>query len=292
MKYFLFLFTFLISFVFYSSTYAAEVFFTVDKEIKVNDTFNLDVRLNTDKQSVNSIDFVVDYDENLFTFLGYKDTSSVVKLWLDSPNDEKGKIYFTGIIPGGASVTYDSIKSSQEEVMLVSLNFKANKIGSGTFIFDKTYILKNDGLGTELNHSQKSLVVSVFDNKNSNNIGDKEEVLKEDRILPLPFEIYFVEGTLLGQTPRMIIFNTNDLDSGIKEYRIKNKDGQWQIVKSPYPVSKTLFSYNITIRAYDFYDNYQEASIEIPGFVPFVYIIIFILFILLLSGIWRYKLLK
>ncbi len=292
MKYFLFLFTFLISFIFYNSTYAAEVFFDVGEEVKVGSAFELDIKLNTDKQVVNSIDFVVDYDENLFTFLGYKDTNSVVKLWLESPRAENGKIYFTGIIPGGASKTYDSNKSNTEEVLLAVLDFKANKIGGGTFLFDKTYILKNDGLGTELEHIQKSLAVSVINNKSDNNEEVKTELSKQDEVPPFPFEISFVEGTLLGQTPRMIIFNTNDLDSGVKEYRIKNKAGEWDIIKSPHPVSKTLFSHNISIRAYDFYGNYQEASIGIPGFIPFVYVIILILFVLLLSGIWRYKLLK
>lgn len=292
MKYFLFLFTFLISFIFYNSIYAAEVFFDVGEEVKVGSAFELDIKLNTDKQVVNSIDFVIVYDESLFTFLGYKDTNSVVKLWLESPRAENGKIYFTGIIPGGASKTYDSSKSNTEEVLLAVLDFKANKIGGGTFLFDKTYILKNDGLGTELEHSQKSLAVSVLNNKNSIDEEAKESVSKQDEVPPFPFEISFVEATLFGQTPRMIIFNTNDLDSGVKEYKIKNKAGEWEIIKSPHPVSKTLFSHNISIRAYDFYDNYQEESISIPGFIPFVYVMILILFVLLLSGIWRYKLLK
>lgn len=280
------------SFTFYTSTYAAEVSFGVDQEVKVNDVFELDIKLNTDKQVVNSIDFVVDYDESFFTFLGYKDHNSLVKLWLESPREENGKIYFTGIIPGGASRIYDSNKSFQEGVLLVTLNFKANKSGSSTFIFDKTYILKNDGLGTTLDHTNKSLPISVFDIKSFDTTEVKEEILKQDENPPLPFEISFIESTLFGQTPRMIIFSTNDLDSGIKEYRIKNKNGEWEIVKSPHSISKNLFDYDISIRAYDFYDNYQESSIEIPGFIPFVYVVLFVLFILILSGIWVYKLLK
>ncbi len=89
----------------------------------------------------------------------------------------------------------------------------------------------------------------------------------------------------------MIIFNTNDVDSGIKEYKMSVSGGDWQATKSPQSIAKSIFSRDITVRAYDFFGNFRDANIIIPGIVPLkVLLLIAVLF--LLSGILGYKLLK
>jgi hypothetical protein len=84
----------------------------------------------------------------------------------------------------------------------------------------------------------------------------------------------------------MIIFNTNDVGSGIKEYKVKMSGLGWRTVESPMPISRGIFPLNIVIRAFDFSGNFQDAGISIPGMFSYRWLgIIFMLFVLCVMGL-------
>jgi len=264
------------------------------KEVNIDDSFKVLISIDSDEIPVNSIDVVVEFNNNLVTFVGFKDNDTLFKTWIQSPTVDGNKIYFTGIIPGGVGGVYDINKKDLKEIPVVNLIFKANKKGNAEFIFNKSDILQNDGLGTAIYPTQNKLNISIKDSLPIDKTIVPDQFLITDNDLdinpPLPFVISFISASSISETKDMIIFNTNDLESAIKEYRIK-KGADWILVESPFVVSKNIFSQSLVIRAYDFHNNFTESSINIKGYIDFS-TMLYILILVILSSILFRKLLK
>ncbi|MEK7140216.1 MAG: hypothetical protein AAB815_00355, partial [Patescibacteria group bacterium] len=146
-----------------------------------------------------------------------------------------------------------------------------------------------DGEGTELFHEAqggeviiKSRLVANDDLQSPANLADKEK--------PNSFEITFLESAFFGRTPSMIIFKTNDIGSGIKEYKMSISGGSWKEAKNPQPVFKGIFPRTIIVRAFDFYGNFQDSTLRIPGLLSPK--LLWIIFMLLIFCFGSYKVLK
>jgi hypothetical protein len=154
---------------FAQNAFAANISFSLPTEMKVGE--NLDVIINADTGGilVNSIELVINYDESSLSFSGYSDDNAVIKLWIEPPHAEAGKIYLSGIVPGGVLGLYDPNKKGLSPVPLVNLFFVGKKTGDAKFSFDASKILKNDGEGTALAHEELSGSVMINNNPNSKN---------------------------------------------------------------------------------------------------------------------------
>lgn len=258
--------------------FAADISFSSLATVEMGKNFEVLINIDSDGLLINSTDIALEYDKDLVSFSGYKTENTVSGIWIKSPSEENGSIYMNNIIPGGVSGLYDSSKNGLGPIPLVKLIFKAKKEGSAEFSFAKTQILQHDGLGTPLVHGKVGGIVKI---KNSNtNTNESKDISDTEK--PEPFTIIFLDSSVVDRTPSMIIFNTTDMSSGVKEYKINISGDKWTVVQSPYPVGKTFFSQYITIRAYDFADNFQESSIYIKGFLTApILSIIFVLIILL-----------
>jgi hypothetical protein len=280
------IFILIIFFCLTSKSFAAGVSFAIPQDVKVGDNFSIVINANTGGELMNSADILVDYNADLVSFAGYKDDDTLIKLWVNAPSGGDGQVHLSGIIPGGVPGLYDANKPGLADVPLVRLLFVAKREGSARFSFIKTEILKNDGKGTALVHDQQNGEVTIKSNSSNNeNINNNP-----DKGLPERFDITFIESYFFSRTPSMIVFSTNDKESGIKEYKIKIGRGEWQDAKSPQPVSRGIFSRNVSIRAYDFYDNFRDSSIIIPGFLSTK--LLTIILALLVSCLFVYRVLK
>lgn len=267
-----------------SLSFAADVSIYSDKNVEIGNSFEILINANTDGVPINSIDIVIDYDESLVSFSGYKTESTITPVWIDSPHEKNGNIYMSGIIPGGVSGLYDPRDITQSElgpIPIARLLFTTKNQGNAKFSFIKTEILEHDGEGTKLSHTQTGTTVLI-----KNNFGGTDnlsrEISIEDKEKPEPFSITFLEASASSSTPSMIIFEARDIGSGIKEYKMNKGGSMWINIQSPWEVRKGIFPYNLTVRAYDFAGNFEDSSIYIQGFLSTPIIsIASILFILL-----------
>lgn len=272
-----------------ASALAAEVSFKAPERVYVGEVFEVLVNFDSDEVMINSVDFSIAFNQYMLEFSGYKSDDGVVKLWVTSPILENGVLNMSGIIPGGVSGLYDPREKGLQSVPVVSLMFTAKKTGNAEFSFIDSKIFKHDGKGTEIDHEQSGASVVILDNSNSQP-GPTADSNVVDAEKPEPFEVVFLDSAFFGRTPSMIIFETTDKISGIKEFRVKGIGDTWLTVKSPYPVSKGLFPRNVSVRAYDFYDNFQESSVTIPGMVGSKFFWGFVVLLLFCLGV--YKVLK
>jgi hypothetical protein len=293
-KFPLFLITFALFFTLFTTrAFAADISISKPSAVNVGENFEVLININSDGKLINSADIILDYDQELVSFSGYKSEDTVINFWVDSPHEKNGSVYMSGIIPGGVLGLYDPKKPPQKglgPIPIVRLLFTAKKEGKATFSFIKTQILEHDGAGTELAHYQVGGEVLIKNKTTESDLNEEGNVADKEK--PDLFDITFLEASVFSRTPSMIIFNALDTGSGIKEYKMNMGGPRWTDAKSPQPVSKGIFSTNITIRAYDFAGNYQESSIRIPGILPPMTLLVIILALLTAACIAGYKMIK
>jgi hypothetical protein len=240
------------------------------------------VYLNTGGVSINSIDIGISYPQDLLVFKGYQEDSGVVKLWLNHPEDQSGIIQMKGIIPGGAEGLYDPSKKNLSPLPITRLLFIAKKLGEGTLAIDHSTVLLNNGYGTELSHDKLNTSIKI-ESKNEISQENTTKANELDDVLPPEqFSISFVKSNFFSKTPSMLIFDANDLDSGIERYEI-NIDGEWIKVSSPLPMYKSFFSKQVIIRAVDYYGNIRESNIIISGILSTIALVVICIFILIFA---------
>jgi len=260
---------------------AANVFPEVSEEVKSGETFSVVVYADTEGVAINSARITLAFDETRVKFSGYGD-EGLIRLWTKLPEEDNGTVVFEGIIPGGIAGVYDPRGSGLAPAPLAELLFTAGVPGTGSFRILESVILKNDGQGTALPHNRESRAFLV-------RVEDKSEDY-EDNAPPAPFAIEIISSPPLARTPALLQFQTTDAESGVRSYEIKVGRADWRRAQSPVAVPRHLFSVQVIVRAYDFYGNFQEASVIVPGILT--YKLLLTILILLLSGILIYKVIK
>lgn len=156
----LFLFLFIFPCVF-GSSYAAYLKFDKQTDtVSVDQTFQVQVMIDTGSEQVTSTDSYVIYDSTLFEAQSVTEGTFFPVVTYDITS---GKIYIAGIVE-------DTAVTKTGEGTLATIVFKALKDGTGTLSFDcqgdvgsTSKIIKNDGNGTNIIEctSNQDLVVTI-----------------------------------------------------------------------------------------------------------------------------------
>ncbi len=132
------------SFWFCNVTNAATLYFLPSSnEIPDNESFMIEARIDTENQSINTIDAKIIYPKDVLEVMDISNGSSVVDLWPEAPKIKNGEIAFVGGIPNGfvGDGKLFSIILTISDVVTTS---DVNLSWSAT-----SKILLNDGAGTE-----------------------------------------------------------------------------------------------------------------------------------------------
>lgn len=108
----------------------------------VDSTFDVSVYLDTQGQSVNTIELSIKYPPDKLQLVSSSTGKSIIGLWTSQPkfNNQTGVIELTGGIPGGVNVSRG---------LITTMTFRVKAVGSAVVKFDESRVLLNDGLGTE-----------------------------------------------------------------------------------------------------------------------------------------------
>lgn len=110
---------------------------------EVGSTFDVSVYLDTQSQSVNTIELNIKFPPDKLQLVSSSTGKSIIGIWTSLPkyNNENGTIYLVGGIPGGVNVSRGLIST---------FTFRVRAVGSAVVKFENSRVLLNDGLGTEV----------------------------------------------------------------------------------------------------------------------------------------------
>ncbi|MGH2565444.1 MAG: hypothetical protein ACRDE5_13085, partial [Ginsengibacter sp.] len=138
----------------------------------------------------------------------------------------------------------------------------------------------NDGLGTTLETigAQTSIYVS--------NINKPSVYSTEDTTSPT-LEAYVVQNTNLFNNRYVLIYEAVDKDSGIKDVKVREGNGDWKSVKSPYLLEDQTRHSIILVQASNFSGETTSVKIDPLPYKPYSTFIFVALIILLLLIFFR-----
>lgn len=258
-----------------SKANAAELFFNSKvQKLGIGQEFRVDLFLNTENDELNAVEGNIVFPDELTELKEIRDGNSIISFWVERPKVvEKGKIVFSGIIPGG----YKETKG-----LLFSAVFFAKKDGEGGVAIHEIQALKNDGLGTPASVKVSDFLFSITAYPG---VVPQESAKVKDSNPPEKFkpEISQVKDVFDGKY--FLVFATQDKGSGIDHYEVR--EGLWNgfvTAESPYLLQNQKLDKKIFVKAVDKADNKRTEILYPPNFRPW-YKNYWILGILIIIGL-------
>lgn len=234
--------------------------------VRVGDTFAVAVDLDTGSDSINAIDGVLNFSPTL-ALQTIRLTGSLVPLWVTQPKATSNTtIAFAGVLPGGYQGAGAISPDGSIMGNVFTLILKAQQEGTAHISFDsQTSVYRNDGNGTPASLVTKSLDIKIVPAE-----GTPTTVLvPKDTTAPESFTPRVVSGSSFGSAGDVLVFATEDKDSGVSEYDIARSIWgnapqvtlSWEPVSSPYQLTSSDESEYVYIRAVDAFGNSKVAIV-------------------------------
>lgn len=201
---------------------AANIYFETTKEnIRVGDTFIINVKIDSDKININSVDgkLIFEPNDNNIVVKDFNLANSIFKIWLQKPvlMEDNKTISFIGGIPGGFI---------QDNVGLFNIIVEAKKEGTIVIKPKNMTIFANDGKGTIVPSTFKDINVKVSPkDETKNSLNEWNDVVSTDKTSPENFVIEIGRDNSIFEGKRFAFFNAIDNQSGISYYEISENGG-------------------------------------------------------------------
>jgi hypothetical protein len=216
------------------------------------DVFIVKIMINTEGECINAVDLELIFNPEILEVEDFSRGNSIISLWLKDPvfSNEKGLISFTGGITGGYC---GKIKGDPgESNILGRVIFKAKKEGFSELNFSQnSEILLNDGLGNRAKLETRKTTINVLSGKSEVSNEEWQKEIEEDKIPPEFFEIKISQEPSIFEGKYFISFSTIDKQTGIDRYEIKEDQGLWEEINSPYLLKDQSLKSEIKVRAID-----------------------------------------
>lgn len=237
---------------------------TPPTSVRVGDSFVVGLFLDTQSDVINALEGSLTFSPNL-TLESIRYTGSLVPLWLTQPAQTKaGTISFAGVIPGGFEGAGAESATAQGGNVL-TLVFLARATGSARIAYGSdTAVYKDDGEGTRAPLTTAPLSFAVASTEGASRTAE----VPQDTIAPEPFTPIVSPGTPFGLTGSVLIFATQDKNSGVERYEYASSYDStpspgtvWQTVQSPFAIPQGDDAKFLFVRAVDFSGNMRLAIV-------------------------------
>ncbi|MBX9765491.1 hypothetical protein K2X83_02530 [Patescibacteria group bacterium] len=249
---------FIILFLLPFSAHAASVTLSAPEEANIHSEFAVEVFLDTEGYSVNAVEGGILLPEGV-SLKDVRYQGSVVSLWLEKPGErENGVVSFAGVIPAG----YQASPDRNGKGNLFTLVFSVPREGEATFSFANPVAYLNDGEGTARPASKGSARVRIVASGAKETYGSSADAYPPETFVP---EI--VPGEPYGMTGDVLIFATQDKDSGVAGFDVGSSLVgflpevlvSWVSAESPYQLSEENLGKYLFVRARDAAGNARVA---------------------------------
>jgi len=233
------------------------------------DTFEVDVRLNTDSsQCINAGHIEIDYPTAALRAVDFGRGDSIFTLWIADPHidADKGTVDFSGGTPGGYCGRIPGDPSLSNILGKIIFTVMSSSTKSATVhLSSSSNLYANDGLGTVITPSMSDATITIAPHALSTSNPWLTEVSK-DTIPPDPFDIQVesTRGVFGGRY--YAVFSTVDKQSGLDHFEIL-EDGVWKNVVSPHELADQSLTGGVQIKAIDKAGN-ERLGTYVEGSAP------------------------
>lgn len=241
---------------------------TENNYLQRNEIFVVSMILNTENESVNTIEGYIEYDKDKLKAEAVNIGHSLINLWMEKPNTEKdGSIRFSGITPGGVSVPMGEV---------FNVVFRAKDSGASDILLRDLNIYLNDGLATKAKVKTGNLGINTSDKNSSNG---EVTVFSNDKNQPERFKSIRSRDDYTYEGKYFLSFNPIDKDSGLShvlvcEFLSCNR------LTSPALLSNQTPFYFIRVIAFDMNGN-STTSYLVSNYLYSILFIAVLLFVFL-----------
>lgn len=229
-------------------------------EFNQGETFIEKIKLNTEGEDINAVQVNLDYPENILEIVDFSDGGSILKIWAERPiikgseettNKDEGILSFIGGVPNGfkgegilGKIIFKIRTLSKEKIQDLKKDVKIK-------FLEGTQVLLNDGKGTKAKLTTMGATFKVI-TKGSEIIKDEwQSTLEGDNTPPERFEIQLSRELSMFEGKYFISFWTIDKQSGLDHYEIKEGEGEWKEITSPYILQDQKLESIIRVKAVD-----------------------------------------
>lgn len=262
---------------------AAELYLEPSEgQYHIGDTFLLDIRLDSQGQYINTAQVDLEFSSDVLLVKEFSRGDSILTLWVKEPefDNDKGVISFSGGVPGGYFGDNGLLGRVVFQVINSSLSASTEIKFSNT-----SQVLLNDGVGTVADLSRKGAFLPILTRREIPR-NEWARVLLEDKTAPESFDVVIQKDPLIFQGKHFVVFSTDDKQSGIDYYEVKEGEDEWQKVKSPHLLKDQSLKNPIIVRAVDKAGN--QRIIYYPGRQPWLEILsaLFVFIVLIVVFLW------
>lgn len=251
---------------------AASVHVSAPPSVNVGSEFTAEVFLDTEGENINAIEGSLVLPAGI-SVAEIRYQGSVVSLWLTAPQVRtQGVVDFAGVMPAGyqGSPERTGARGNLFTVLLRAENEGGVRLAFG----DSLNAYRNDGEGTLIPLSKSFTDVVVVSSGAPESVGVGVDVYPPEVFVP---EI--VSGGLYGMEGDVLVFSTQDKDSGMRGYDVGfSYIGflpeflvSWFQAESPYVLADSASGKYLFVRAVDMEGNTRVAVVspQEPGFASF-----------------------
>ena len=241
-----------------------------NQEIGTGSQFEVDFFLNSENEDINAVEGEIVFPSKILETKEIVDGGSIINLWLEHPDtaDNRDKIIFSGIIPGG----YNG-----EDGKIFSVIFHAKEQGSGEIEIINLRALLNDGDGNAAKTNVSNLSFKV----SSEAMPISAPSIYQDIDIPELFTPIISRNRNMFGGKYFLVFATQDKGSGISHYEVSEGGAPYITAKSPYLLQNQNLDAEIFVKAIDKAGNERIVSMSPKKARPwykkyFIFIIILV----------------
>lgn len=268
---------------------AAEITLEADRTaVAADQLFQIRVWLNTEGETINTVAGNISYPTDLLNLQEIRDGNSIITFWVDRPAVQANKIFtFSGITPGG-------YRGPQGEIL--SLIFRAKKMGAPVVSFTNGTALLNDGRGSPALLKTTPLRLTIAPATGA--AGAQYAII--DTNPPETFAPQIARDPNIEGNKWFVVFATQDKGAGIDHYEVgehREKPGEnspGERAESPYILKDQTLQSFVVVKAVDKLGN--QRTVILPPRATFwqrqrryLIGILIVLFIILCGGLWSKK---
>lgn len=204
--------------------------------------------------------------EGKYEIISINTSDSVFNIWPNKPSFEtsNGNITFTGGIPNGIE---------GNDLKVFTIYIKPTKIGKLNSKFDDVLAFLNDGYGTKepVSGMNSEVIVTEKGTPLENTFLNR---INEDKTPPKPFKIEFGKDLTTFDGKYFISFNTEDKESGINRYEVKENDNPAIRSGTTYILKDQSLTGRIEVKAIDNAGNERISTYNFREYSHWSWIII------------------